>query len=153
MTTRDNIIYYTITAIVFVGIVLCCTWFHTSGQNSTDGKGQSLVERIAPYAALIAAFAALISATIAVIVSTRKTRREKIDELKSEIVIMLSQTQTGFQGYTIYSGEEEEKFQNLPSKFKTSEYEVLYQCALDELQSERKVKLMPPPGTPSANSS
>jgi len=53
MTKRDNIIYYIITVVVFIGIVVCCTWFHNSGQ-STNGKIISTIIAFAPFVTAIA---------------------------------------------------------------------------------------------------
>lgn len=41
MTSKDNIIYYTLTAVVFVGIVVCSLLFHNGGQptNSDSDRG------------------------------------------------------------------------------------------------------------------
>ena len=39
MTSKDNIIYYTITAVVFVGIVVCSLLFHNPGQ-PTNGDSE-----------------------------------------------------------------------------------------------------------------
>ena len=39
MTSKDNIIYYTITAVVFIGIVMCSLLFHNPGQ-STNGDSE-----------------------------------------------------------------------------------------------------------------
>ena len=41
MTSKGNIIYYTITTVVFVGIVVCSLLFHNPGQltNGDSDKG------------------------------------------------------------------------------------------------------------------
>ena len=38
MTSRDNIIYYTITAVIFVGIVVCFLLFHNAGQPTNKAE-------------------------------------------------------------------------------------------------------------------
>ena len=54
MTRRDNIIYYTITAVVFVGIVVCSVWSQPNTTNTEmNEEKQGLVEVIAPYAPII----------------------------------------------------------------------------------------------------
>ena len=51
MTKRDNIIYYTITAVVFIGIVVCSVWSQPNTTNTEmNEEKQGLVEVIAPYA-------------------------------------------------------------------------------------------------------
>ena len=63
MTSGNNIIFYTITAVIFVGIILCFILFHSSGQPSdsseTNEGNKSMIEILAPYAAIISAVAAL----------------------------------------------------------------------------------------------
>ena len=65
MTRTENIIYYTITAVVFIGIILCCTWFHTSGQSITTGGSErgSMTEIIST---IVMAFATVVTATATV---------------------------------------------------------------------------------------
>jgi len=36
MTSKDNILYYTITAVVFMGIVVCFLLFHNAGQPTNE---------------------------------------------------------------------------------------------------------------------
>ena len=140
MTSRDNIIYYTITAIVFVGIVLCTILFHNNEQGSNGGdlnKGKnSMIEILAPYAALMSAAAALISAGTAVYIGTRKTRRDRIDELKIEMQVRLTQD---WNSQTFHTDEAEKQlFGSFSRRFKGKRYKVLYQCAFDELVYESK---------------
>ena len=53
MTNKDNVIYYTITAVVFIGIVVCCTWFHNAGQpangDSESGFMTEIISTISPF--------------------------------------------------------------------------------------------------------
>jgi hypothetical protein len=140
MTSKDNIIYFTITAVVFVGIVLCSLLFHTSGHPSNDNnpnrEKQSMIEILAPYAAVISAAAALISAGVAVYIGTRKTRRDRIDELKIEMQVRLTHD---WNSQTFHTAEAEKQlFESFSSKFKRERYKVLYQCAFDELVYESK---------------
>ncbi len=103
-----------------------------------------MLDAITPYAPLISAGSALIS-TVAVLISTwfiiwttsfRKTRRDKIDELKEEMQVMLSD---GWANQIIYNeGKEEDFFQSLKPKFQKPKYKVLHQCAYDELGFEGK---------------
>ena len=104
-----------------------------------------MLEAITPHAAIISAGSALIS-TVAVLISTgfiiwttcfRKTRRDKIDELKVEMQVVLSQIQE--EGRIIVVGDENEYFQRLKPKFKKPKYKMLHRCAYDELQNEGKV--------------
>ena len=97
-----------------------------------------MLEAITPYAAIISAGSALISA-IAVLISTwfiiwttyfRKTQRDKIDELKEEMQVMLSD---GWANQIIYNeGKEEDFFESLKPKFQKPKYKVLHQCAYIE---------------------
>ena len=103
-----------------------------------------MLEAIKPYAAIISAGSALIS-TVAVLISTgfiiwttyfRKTRRDKIDELKEEMQVMLSDS---WANQIIYNEEKEEDFfESLKPKFQKPKYKVLHQCAYDELGFEGK---------------
>ena len=103
-----------------------------------------MLDAITPYAPLISAGSALIS-TVAVLISTwfiiwttsfRKTRRDKIDELKEEMQVMLSD---GWANQIIYNeGKEEDFFESLKPKFQKPKYKVLHQCAYDELGFEGK---------------
>ena len=101
-----------------------------------------MLEVITPYAPLISAGSALISA-IAVLISTffviwtacfRKTRRDRIDELKIEMNILFSK---GWASKIIGNNQGEEQFyQALNPKFQKNKYKVLHQCAYDELGHE-----------------
>lgn len=101
-----------------------------------------MIELITPHAALISAVSALISA-VAVLVSTgfviwatcfRKTRRDRIDELKEEMLIRFSE---GWDEKRIRSRKSlEEFFQELSPKFQKPRYKALHQCAFDELGYE-----------------
>ena len=103
-----------------------------------------MLEAITPYATIISAGSAIIS-TIAVLISTwfiiwttyfRKTRRDRIDELKEEMQVMLSD---GWADQIIYNdGKEEDFFESLKPKFQKPKYKVLHQCAYDELGFEGK---------------
>ena len=107
-------------------------------------KGKAMLEVITPYAPIISAVSAFISA-VAVLISTglviwthffRKTRRDRIDELKVEMLILFSE---GWDEYKIRSGKAVEKFfQELSPKFQKTKYKALHQCAFDELGYEGK---------------
>ena len=95
-----------------------------------------------PYTTVISAGSALISA-LAVIISTvfiimtffRKTRRDRIDELKVEMQELFTKDIVR-QKYLEIS--EEEFFTHLKPEFKTQEYSTLHRCAYDELTYENK---------------
>ena len=98
-------------------------------------------------AAILSAISAAIN-TIAVLVSLglviwtsffRKTRRDRIDELKVEMQVVLSQIQE--EGRLIVAGKEDEYFQRLGDKFRKEKYKMLYRCAYDELKNEGKVQV------------
>ena len=145
MTSRENIIYYTITAVVFVGIVVCSVWSQPNTTNTEMNKEkQGLVEGIAPYAPIINALAVLTS-TFFIIWTTyfRKTRRDRIDELKVEMQVLFSQITRGGHLRVDYDrGPDERYFQQLSAKFQKEMYKVLYRSAYDELVSEGKVKVV-----------
>ena len=110
-----------------------------------------MLEAITPHVAIISAGSALISA-ISVLISTgfiiwttcfRKTRRDRIDDLKVEMQVVLSQIQE--EGFIIVARNEDEYFQRLKPKFKKPKYKVLYRCAYDELKNEGKVTPYDPP--------
>ena len=143
MTSKDNVIYYTITAIVFVAIVVCSVWSQPNTTNTEMNKEkQGLVEVIAPYAPIINALAVLTS-TFFIIWTTyfRKTRRDRIDELKEEMQVLFSQIAKGRNLRVDYDRGPDEHFQHLNAKFQKEIYKVLYRPAYDELVSEGKVKV------------
>ena len=103
-----------------------------------------MLEAIKPYAPLISAGSAFIS-TVAVLISTwfiiwttcfRKTRRDRIDELKVEMQILFLK---GWASKIIGNHQGEEQFyQALNPKFQKSKYKMLHRCAYDELGYEGK---------------
>ena len=140
MTTRDNIIFYSIIAVVLVGIIVCFIFFdisrRTSNGDDPNKEKQSMIEILAPYAAVMSAGAALISAGAAVYIGTRKTRRDRIDELKIEMQVRLT---LDWNSQTFHTVEAEKQlFESFSRKFKGERYKVLYQCAFDELVYESK---------------
>ena len=92
MTSKDNIIYCTITAVVFVGIVVCSVWSQPNTTNIEMNEGKrGLVEVITPYAPIINALAVLTSTGFIIWTTCfRKTRRDRIDELKLEVLRIVS---------------------------------------------------------------
>ena len=102
-----------------------------------------LLDILKPHATIISAVSALISA-VAVLISTgfviwatcfRKTRRDRIDELKEEMQVMLG-------GRAILTPAEKSSFlQSLDSKYKTSTYGKLHSVAFGELEIENKVEV------------
>lgn len=103
-----------------------------------------MLEMLEPYATIISAVSALISA-VAVLISTwfiiwttyfRKTRRDKIDELKEEIQVKLSE---GWSKRIIEHTHTMDQFiQALDSRFHKKKYKGLHQCAYNELAYEGK---------------
>ena len=142
MTSRDNIIYYTVTSVVFVGIVVCFLFFHNSGQTSNGGDStkeqQTGIAQINNFAPIIEALSVL-GSFVFVIWATcfRKTRRDRIDDLKVEMQVVLSQREE--DGFLIVAGREDEYFQRLKPKFRKPKYKMLHRCAYDELKNEGKV--------------
>ena len=98
-----------------------------------------LLEILKPYAAIISAGTAFISA-IAVLISTwfvcfRKTRRDRIDELKVEMQVLFT---TESVRQKVLEISESEFFNSLKRKFKTRKDRILHQSAYDELTNEDK---------------
>ena len=102
-----------------------------------------MLEAIAPHAAIISAGSALIS-TVAVLISTyfiiwttyfRKMRRDRMDELKLEMQVLLSQ---GWTDRIVKTHDMDGFIRSLNSKFQTPEYKKLHQCAYNELAYEGK---------------
>lgn len=103
-----------------------------------------MLEALKPHATMISAGSALISA-ISVLISTgfiiwttcfRKTRRDRIDDLKVEMQLLFSD---GWADQIIHNkGKEDDLFQSLKPKFQKPKYRVLHQCAYDELGFEGK---------------
>lgn len=110
----------------------------------TKKRRPFMLEALGPHAAIISAGSALISA-IAVLISTgfiiwttcfRKTRRDRIDELKEEMQILFSE---GWDDTKIRSNKALENFyKELRPKFQKERYKRLHQCAFDELGYEGK---------------
>ena len=106
-----------------------------------------MIEMIKENATIIQAASALISA-LAVLISTwfiiwttcfRKTRRDRMDELKVEIGLLLSD---GWYERIRGSIKELDNFFNaLNPKFQKPKYKVLHQYAFDELGYEGKNKV------------
>ena len=60
MTSKDNIIYYTLTAVVFVGIVVCSLLFHNPGQPTNgDSETGSMTENIIAFSPFLTAGATI----------------------------------------------------------------------------------------------
>ena len=102
-----------------------------------------MIEMIKENATVIQAASALISA-LAVLISTwfiiwtsffRKTRRDRIDELKVEMQVLFT---TESVRQKVLEISESEFFNALKRKFKTRKYRILHQSAYDELTNENK---------------
>ena len=106
-----------------------------------------MIEMIKENATVIQAASALISA-LAVLISTwfiiwttyfRKTRRDRIDELKVEIQVKLSQ---GWTDVIVKTDNMDAFIRSFDSKFQKPEYKKLHQCAYNELAYEGKNEVM-----------
>lgn len=118
MTTRDNIIYYTITAIVFVGVVVCSILFHNSEQPSKGGatneEKQSRIAKFNEFAPIIEALSVSGSFVFVIWVTCfRKTRRDRVDDIKFEVGILLSEK----ENLRMTPGEIRVLFDSLPQRF------------------------------------
>ena len=94
-----------------------------------------MVEILSPYAAIISSVAALISVGTAIYIGTRKTRRDRMDELKVEMQELFTKDIVRQKFLEI---SPEEFFSLLKPEFKIQEYETLHRCAYDELTYEGK---------------
>ena len=75
MTSKDNIIYYTITAVVFVGIVLISLWFHNAGQSTNgDSETGSMAENISTIVIAAAAVVTAGATTVLALITWRYVR-------------------------------------------------------------------------------
>ena len=103
---------------------------------------EAILKALTPYTAVISAGSALISA-VSVLISTvfiiitffRKTRRDRIDELKVEMQVLFT---TDSVRQKVLEISESEFFNGLKRKFKTRGYSILHQSAYDELTNEDK---------------
>ena len=137
MTRKDNIIYYSITAAVFVLIIVFSILVHAGGDAPNEGNPSTSL-----YVAMIGAVGSFISAG-SVIISTiyvvRKTRRDRIDELKVEMQVLFTQNLTH---KIIVDYTNCKFFDLLDSDFQSIEYKKLHQCAFDELRYEGKNRIV-----------
>ena len=98
-----------------------------------------MVGILSPYAAIISAGAALISAGTAILISTRKTQRDRIEELKEQIQVLLSREESPVP--IILGTEIGSLLESLDSKYKTPKYSNLRRVAFNELVNENKVRV------------
>ena len=105
-----------------------------------------MLETLTPYAPIISAGSAIISA-VAVFISTwfviwttyfRKTRRDRVDELKEEIQLSLSLDWA--DRIVVGENDVEDFFKILKPKFQKTRYKLLHQWAYNELGYEGKNK-------------
>ena len=105
-----------------------------------------LLDILKPHATIISALSAFVSA-IAVLVSTgfviwttcfRKTRRDRIDELKTEMRVYVSNN----HGFDLYPQDAHTMLENLSKseKYGKDEYKDLYRPALHELMADNKLE-------------
>lgn len=101
MTNRENTIYYTITAVVFVGIVVCSFLFHNPGQPiNDDSEREHISTRVSVISACITVVATVVLAGIT-FWYVQLTREILKASDTPEVRIFLAQT---YQGYT-YQGD------------------------------------------------
>ena len=95
-----------------------------------------MLEAITPYAPIINAVTVLASFVFVVWTSHfRKTRRDRIDELKVEMQILLSQ---GWTNRIVKTHDMNGFMKSLPKKFRKRKYKGLHLCAYNELGYEGK---------------
>ena len=149
MTPNENLIFYSIVSVLTIVIVLL---LYIGELRNDDNSNNSLRENVTPsqnneihkekhsmietYAAVINAIAVLGSFILVAVVSFKKSRRDRIDELKIEMQVRLTQD---WNSKTFHTAEAEEKlFDSFRPKFKRKRYKVLYQCAFNELVYESR---------------
>ena len=143
MTSKDNIIYYTITRVVFIGIVMCFLLFHNSEQISNNSnaneKEQTMIDKINAFAPIINAITVLLSFGFVIWTTCfRKTRRDRIDELKVEVLETVS-TVKGHEDW-VRTKELSTAAENLSKvlgrKYHSKKWYDLLPVALVELRNE-----------------
>lgn len=72
MTRKDTIIYYTITAVVFIGIVVCFILFHNTGQPINGDSDRGFMPEIISTIVIAAAAVVTAGATIVLAVITSR---------------------------------------------------------------------------------
>ena len=83
MTKRDNIIYYTITAVVFVGIVVCSLLFHNVGETTNGDSERRFMTEIISTIVIAAAAVVTAGATIVLAVITSRYVQLTASQLKA----------------------------------------------------------------------
>lgn len=124
-----------------MGIVVCSLLFHNSEQPSNGGptneEKQSRIAKFNEFAPMIEALS-VSGSLVFVIWATclRKTRRDRMDELKEEMQILLSE---GWAEKIIKNRRtKDEFFHLLRKKFQKTKYKRLHQSAYNELDYEGK---------------
>ena len=75
MTTRDHIIYYTITGAVFIGIVVCSLLFHSTGETTNgDSERRFMTENISTIVIAISTLASAGATIVLAIITGRYVR-------------------------------------------------------------------------------
>ena len=103
-----------------------------------------MIEILALYFTVIGTIGTLIG----IYIQIRKTRKKRIEELKVEMLVILSQNGS----YTIIDGTEDDVFQLLDSKYQVPKYAMLHRLAFDELKRENQVTVRPDPRLPGPDS-
>ena len=106
MTSKDNIIYNTITVVVFIGIVVCSLLFHNPGQ-STNGDSDRgfMTEIISP---IVIAAAAVVTAVATIVLAVITSRYVRLTDsllkatYKPEIVVYLRLYRKPNTSITVY---------------------------------------------------
>ena len=140
MTAKDHVILWFITIAVVVFVIACLVWSHTNERTTLSGvlnKGkQSMLAKINEYAPIINAVTVFASFLFVIWTSHfRKTRRDRIDELKVEIQIKLD---SYWMKQIIKAENPDRFFESLSPKFQKTKYSLLHRCAFDELGYENK---------------
>ena len=147
MTTRDNIIFFSILSVV---ILLVTVPFYIEKHVSGGGRDDPLIEHVTPsqddemheeknsmisnITAIIIALGTAITILYGIPNYREKMRRNRIDKLKDRMLVLFSE---GWNHQRIHTPETEKAFfKELGPKFQKKRYKILHQVAYDELGRE-----------------
>ena len=95
-----------------------------------------MLDTINKFAPIINALTVLGSFVFVIWSACRKTRRDRIDVLKTEIRIYVSNK----HGFNMYPKDAEPMLENLPKKYREPKYKELHRAALHEMMAEEKLE-------------
>lgn len=95
-----------------------------------------MLETINKFAPIINSLAVLGSFVFVILTACRKSRRDRIDELKTEMRIYVSNK----YGLQMRPKDVENMFVSLPKKYREPKYKELHRAALHEMMAEEKLE-------------